>query len=561
MFALALVAVLPASASPEELAEATVEFALSEAEWTAINELSAAGKWGEVPQKEKVSITVTMTPMLGVSITSEPQAPAVTEAFTRSDFHRFHPEFGVVYLPAERRLLPPTGAGIDLAQLDELISLQKTAESRQSVQAYGRLDDQEFEQFAKALCVADSLPSDGAASEGTERIQWSFFKEVVDSLIAPKELLGLSREHPEALRICTPSGAVHAVQQLSSGERQALIIVSRVLRAGAGHSLVLIDEPDAYLHPHLSQRLMEVLVDAVGEEGQLIVATHSPSVLDSLNAASIIRFQYGGPPAAVADEPDRVAMYRSAGFRASALTQSEMLVLVEGETDEALLPLLFPLLARTSLRAAGGRAQVLERLASLLPFDVPVIGAIDRDVLAAEPKPELVNVVIVWPTADLEGAFLRDDRVLQAIVSGGLAQPAYADAEALAAKLDDLVEGQQQNAVAELAQNMLRDRSSDTWPSPRGDEAISRLRTYAVNRLALTEEDVQQALDAAEALWTDAAADRLALVRGKRIIKSFVKEATVVSSAPALLDIVARQLSGPPEGLRAFGDLLDSRLT
>ena len=46
---------------------------------------------------------------------------------------------------------------------------------------------------------------------------------------------------------------------LSSGERQALIIISRVLRAGAGHSVVIIDEPDAYLHPNLSQRLIQAL--------------------------------------------------------------------------------------------------------------------------------------------------------------------------------------------------------------------------------------------------------------------------------------------------------------
>ena len=94
--------------------------------------------------------------------------------------------------------------------------------------------------------------------------------------------------------------------------------------------LVLIDEPDAYLHPHLSQRLIDALTEAVGESGQLIVATHSPSILDRLPASSILRLSHGSAPRLVADEDERLELYRAAGFRASALTQSDLLMIVEG---------------------------------------------------------------------------------------------------------------------------------------------------------------------------------------------------------------------------------------
>lgn len=51
-------------------------------------------------------------------------------------------------------------------------------------------------------------------------------------------------------------------------------------RAGAGRTVVVIDEPDAHLHPNLSRRLMRVLEQGVGPDGQLIIATHSPAILD-----------------------------------------------------------------------------------------------------------------------------------------------------------------------------------------------------------------------------------------------------------------------------------------
>jgi predicted ATPase len=204
--------------------------------------------------------------------------------------------------------LPAGTSGIDLQQLDESVAMQKTVESRGSLNNYGRLDDQEFESFAKALCVAETLPSEGA--EGVpSRITWTRFRDLINAIIEPKEIIGLSREHPETLRVRTPSGHTHRVPDLSSGERQALIIMSRVLRAGAGHSLVLIDEPDAYLHPNLSRRLMNALAEGTGADGQLIVATHSPSILDSLPPEAIVRFSHDGKPTPIEAEPERARRY------------------------------------------------------------------------------------------------------------------------------------------------------------------------------------------------------------------------------------------------------------
>lgn len=53
-------------------------------------------------------------------------------------------------------------------------------------------------------------------------------------------------------------------------------------------TLLLIDEPDAHLHPELQEKLGNVLKDVTKEMGaQLFVATHSPDVIDSFDTKEV----------------------------------------------------------------------------------------------------------------------------------------------------------------------------------------------------------------------------------------------------------------------------------
>ncbi|MET9203498.1 AAA family ATPase, partial [Gordonia sp. NPDC003585] len=279
---------------------------------------------------------------------------------------------------------------IDMHLLDDESAYRRSAESRQAVSNYGRLDDGEFEQFAKALCMADKLDNEpGSESEPTtiSRVGWEQFRDTVNSLLHPKVLLPLTRQYPDALRIQLPNGEVHAVADLSSGERQALIIISRVLRAGAGQSIVLIDEPDAYLHPNLSQRLIDVLIDGVGPEGQMLIATHSPAILDRIAPSSIIRLDHDNVAMPVSDTSGLIELHRNTGFKASALTQSDLLVVTEGDLDEVVLKLLYPQLTRASISQGQGRAGVVSKVEHLASYGVPVIGLVDHDI-----EPPLIDL-------------------------------------------------------------------------------------------------------------------------------------------------------------------------
>lgn len=538
----------PAHSGHESRVDITLQ--LSSDERAALDAFSRAIGWGESQTPEVVVVSFTEHPTAGVRRSSNPQLTVLDHGFSQAEFIKTQPSLNVVYLPAERRLLPAGSNAIDLSQLGELIALQKTAETRSAVQNYGRLDDQEFESFARALCVAASLPNESGQEleEVRARAEWESFLETVNSIIAPKELLPLTRQNPEQLRIRTPSGSVHHVQDLSSGERQALIIISRVLRAGAGNSLVLIDEPDAYLHPHLSQRLVQALQQGVEPSGQLIVATHSPAILDALPPSSIVRMSHDASPSVVADEGERLELYRSAGFRASALTQSDLLVVVEGQNDVPLLRLQFPELARASLQDSGGRAKVLREVEQLAPYDLPVIGVVDRDIDAPPPPAGIADRITIWPTGDIEGIYLSDDVALELMIDKKLVRPEHADVRQLRAILDALVEAQRDNVIAEIAQRRLRSEMAWDWPTPKGDDPVGRLRQAVAAMQQVSATQVEQAITDATAAWNALSVpERWTVVRAKAITNHFANQATQMRSGQALLEAIARerpQLSG-----------------
>jgi len=526
----------------ESRAEIRVRLRLSPAEQQALKDLSVEAEWGQADVPDEFSVNVRHTPNTGTRRTAEPRIPVLDRLFSQNAFLQRHSSFNVIYLPAERRLVAAGQQAIDLNQLTALLAWQRTAESRNAIRNQGRLDDQEFEQYAKALCVAASLPDEDETDTGAEiaRIQWEEFKRTVDSLISPKWLVPLTRQRPDQLRIGTPSGQFHEVSGLSSGERQALVIISRVMRAGAGHTIVVVDEPDAFLHPHLSQRLMDALTLGIGPTGQLIVATHSPAILDKLPPTGIVRLQHSEAPRLVADEADRVELYRSAGFRASALTQSDLLIIVEGEGDVALLELLFPDLARAAIHSAGSRARVFREVEQLSPYELPVLGVVDGDVYAVHQQSLTSDRVVVWPTADIEGLMLSSDEVLQAMIDLGLLTAEFPTVESARALLDTLLQNERDNVIAELAQLRLRTQAEMEWPTPRGNEPIERLRGAIEDMTMPTGDDVDRAIEGAWTVWNQHNADLWRLVRGKRVLPTFTSRASEMRSGRALLESVAR---------------------
>ena len=76
-------------------------------------------------------------------------------------------------------------------------------------------------------------------------------------------------------------GTTHALEDLSSGERQALLLLAELRRRWRPGSLVLIDELELHLHDAWQGKLLEILTAMQAElGGQVIITTQSHSLFE-----------------------------------------------------------------------------------------------------------------------------------------------------------------------------------------------------------------------------------------------------------------------------------------
>lgn len=86
------------------------------------------------------------------------------------------------------------------------------------------------------------------------------------------------------LAVCVPTagekceGTGRSVRDLSSGERQILIVLTYLAFMTGKDSIFIIDEPELSLHLRWQSYLVEALKQLRPEGGQIIVATHAPEI-------------------------------------------------------------------------------------------------------------------------------------------------------------------------------------------------------------------------------------------------------------------------------------------
>lgn len=82
----------------------------------------------------------------------------------------------------------------------------------------------------------------------------------------------------DTLQFVTRQGTVIQPHQLSSGEKQILIILTTVLIQSGREFIMIMDEPEISLHFDWQRRLIEDVL-SLNPNLQLILATHSPAVV------------------------------------------------------------------------------------------------------------------------------------------------------------------------------------------------------------------------------------------------------------------------------------------
>ena len=91
------------------------------------------------------------------------------------------------------------------------------------------------------------------------------------------------------------STAEETFQRFSSGHKIVLLTITRLIESIEEKTLVLLDEPEAHLHPPLLAAFVRVLSHLlVQRNGVRIIATHSPVVLQEVPASCVWNLRRSG---------------------------------------------------------------------------------------------------------------------------------------------------------------------------------------------------------------------------------------------------------------------------
>ena len=100
------------------------------------------------------------------------------------------------------------------------------------------------------------------------------------------KLKGFSKDEKTMPIFENSAGEEFDINDLSSGEKQLFLRTLSIKMLEPKNSIILIDEPELSLHPKWQQRIIEVY-KKIGENNQIILATHSPHILGSVSNENI----------------------------------------------------------------------------------------------------------------------------------------------------------------------------------------------------------------------------------------------------------------------------------
>lgn len=211
-----------------------------------------------------------------------------------------------------------------------------------------------FERDAKALGETD----EEIRRRCGEQPPWILLNEILDASGLPFRV-----DEPQAIRptAMLSSNRVELrlrdierneevpFHRLSSGEK---VIMSTVLwqygaqLTGRHHKLLLLDEPDAHLHPSLTRRFLEVIRKVFVEERgvRVIMTTHSPSTVALVPKEDLFEMRRTGQRIQAVQSKDRVIATLTDGF--VVVQDATRIVLVEGRDDPPFYKLVWDLLTR-----------------------------------------------------------------------------------------------------------------------------------------------------------------------------------------------------------------------
>ena len=247
-----------------------------------------------------------------------------------------------------------------------------------------------------------------------KRISEQFRKAFGDDLIVHRNagsevpLYIGSRPIPQAGEDRVSAGYLEELEKLQTLHSQGDVVRSFagvLLNTSVGHeSILLVDEPEAFLHPPQARLLGQMLVEDKQSDRQLFIATHSGDILKGVlnaggNNVRVVRLKReGGINVMRQLDNARISeLWNDPLLRYSDILDGifhEKVVVTEGDADarfysaiaESIIDTAEEIVRRPSIKFVhcGGKARLPLVVRALSAVDVPVIAVSDFDVLNSE---------------------------------------------------------------------------------------------------------------------------------------------------------------------------------
>ena len=139
--------------------------------------------------------------------------------------------------------------------------------------------------IANRIYVEMIMNEDLPARESREKV-CKEVNSIFESMDLDVELIGLSKDEDTVPIFRNIEGKEFDISGLSSGEKQLFLRALSLKFLNVNNSIILIDEPEISLHPRWQRKIINVY-ENIGENNQLIIATHSPHIIGNVTKEQI----------------------------------------------------------------------------------------------------------------------------------------------------------------------------------------------------------------------------------------------------------------------------------
>ena len=134
--------------------------------------------------------------------------------------------------------------------------------------------------IANKIYVEMIMNEDLPARESKEKV-CKEVNSVFESMDLDIEFVGLSKDENTVPIFKNIEGKEFDINGLSSGEKQLFLRALSLKFLNVNNSIILIDEPEISLHPRWQRKIVNVY-ENIGENNQIIIATHSPHIIGNV---------------------------------------------------------------------------------------------------------------------------------------------------------------------------------------------------------------------------------------------------------------------------------------